>query len=97
MKKHKLPANARGLLPIVFFFTAADVILYLLQYGKNLNEITQVGIFSRYMGEICLVLFVFMLITDALGNGKSESRVKEKKKRRSLRFKNGKSTIPLSA
>lgn len=87
MKKHKLPANARGLLPIVFFFAAADVILYLLQYGKNLNEITQVGIFSRYMGEICLVLFVFMLITDALGNGKSEPRVKEKKKRRSLRFK----------
>ena len=42
----------------MFFFTAADVIIFLLQFGKSLNEITQIGILSRYCGELSLVVFI---------------------------------------
>lgn len=69
MKKHKLPENARGLLPIAFFFAAADIAVFLLQYGKTLNEMTQIGVFSRYLGELCLVIFIFAVISDHLKNG----------------------------
>ncbi len=81
MKKIKLPDSAKGLIPVVFFFVAADVILFALQFGKNLNEITQIGILSRYCGEICLVVFVFMLISDRQRGSEPRTRKKREKKR----------------
>lgn len=90
MKKHKLPENARGLLPIAFFFAAADIAVFLLQYGKTLNEMTQIGVFSRYLGELCLVIFIFAVISDHLKNGGKAEKKKRKRKTRSGKRKAGK-------
>ena len=90
MKKHKLPENARGLLPIAFFFAAADIAVFLLQYGKTLNEMTQIGVFSRYLGELCLVIFIFAVISDHLKNGGKAEKKKRKQQTRSGKRKAGK-------
>lgn len=90
MKKHRLPENARGLLPIAFFFAAADIAVFLLQYGKTLNEMTQIGVFSRYLGELCLVIFIFAVISDHLKNGGGAEKKKRKRKTRSGKRKAGK-------
>ncbi len=90
MKKHKLPENARGLLPIAFFFAAADIAVFLLQYGKTLNEMTQIGVFSRYLGELCLVIFIFAVISDHLKNGGKAEKKKRKQQTRSGKWKAGK-------
>lgn len=84
LKKRKLPSSARGLIPVVFFFTAADVIIFLLQFGKSLNEITQIGILSRYCGELSLVVFIFMIISDALQNGGPREKKKKRTKKRAV-------------
>ena len=84
LKKRKLPSSARGLIPVVFFFTAADVIIFLLQFGKSLNEITQIGILSRYCGELSLVVFIFMIISDALQNGEPREKKKKQTKKRAV-------------
>lgn len=84
LKKRKLPSSARGLIPVVFFFTAADVIIFLLQFGKSLNEITQIGILSRYCGELSLVVFIFMIISDALQNGEPREKKKKRTKKRAV-------------
>ena len=90
MKKHKLPENARGLLPIAFFFAAADIAVFLLQYGKTLNEMTQIGVFSRYLGELCLVIFIFAVISDHLKNGGKAEKKKRKQQTRPGKRKAGK-------
>lgn len=90
MKKHKLPENARGLLPIAFFFAAADIAVFLLQYGKTLNEMTQIGVFSRYLGELCLVIFIFAVISDHLKNGGKAEKKKRKQQTRLGKRKAGK-------
>lgn len=89
MKKPKLPNNAKAIIPVVFFFTAADIIIFVLQFGKSLNEITQIGILSRYCGELSLVLFLFMLLEDYIKNRPTGKAEKKRGRHRSAQRRRG--------